>query len=682
MSMPVIQPHQKIPIEYLVSKNPLQHGLVLNHYMGTGKTLTAGFFIKNYPNDKIVIMLPSGLETQWTNELSKINVDIVKNNIQFYTYAEIHKTIVNSKNSKKIIEFKNLIKNSILIVDEAHILTDYLSYCKEHRNEDFPKIIKYLYDTKKILLMSGTISLYDFVYFINLCAGKTILPYKEEQFLTKFSVSYPLQIKFLEIIEIFIKYNPLGFLSDKELGFILSLFTGNTGYKFFFTNKTKQEQENLLQSIDITSDFLNTITKISSNLSLSKLFKKKFSKEINSNIKPLEINWKETREILSKTENKEIVTEEISRFQRVIENLSLLTSRQSIMNIILSYIVLKMGSLTMNYLKNLIKERIGYTLLDEKKLKKANLDKYFSFYKYVENIEFYPTFELKTKKVEYTTPQLKLLSKIMLNLVLEPQEYYDLDYKDTLHEAEIYTTAVTLNDKHNTAIGNLYETPYKFKKILEIYKKNPISTIVWSNHHKSGLLLFSKFLKNNNIKHVIFTPTLSKKLKIQYIEDFKNKKINLLLLHKDFYQGFSISGCRNFHILEPIPKYKDREQLMTRAIRYKSHAHLPIEERNVKIYQWCCTLVYDLNKARHFKEFIKTYFSNLEVNKKIETILSFFTSLISPDDTLLNKHGLEIFLEQRFETTMKNISIDKNTQENTCCIWNPTEICKPPLKPC
>ena len=103
-------PHQIKPLEYIIARCRKQHGLILNHYMGTGKTITGIVFLKNFPKEKKVIILPKGLENIWRTEAKKLDLDT--KNIKFITFSELD-------NFEKYTEY---IKDSICIVDEAHNL--------------------------------------------------------------------------------------------------------------------------------------------------------------------------------------------------------------------------------------------------------------------------------------------------------------------------------------------------------------------------------------------------------------------------------------------------------------------------------------------------------------------------------------------------------------------------------
>jgi hypothetical protein len=74
-----------------------------------------------------------------------------------------------------------------------------------------------------------------------------------------------------------------------------------------------------------------------------------------------------------------------------------------------------------------------------------------------------------------------------------------------------------------------------------------------------------------------------------YLDEFKENKTKILLLHKDLYEGINIFGARQLHILEPVINYDKSKQLFARISRFKSHYHLPVEDRNCTIYIHHCT---------------------------------------------------------------------------------------------
>lgn len=52
-----------------------QKGLLVNHYQGTGKTMTGCYFMKNFTNKKVVL-LPKALKDEWLKSTSTMGLDV------------------------------------------------------------------------------------------------------------------------------------------------------------------------------------------------------------------------------------------------------------------------------------------------------------------------------------------------------------------------------------------------------------------------------------------------------------------------------------------------------------------------------------------------------------------------------------------------------------------------------
>ncbi len=321
-------------------------------------------------------------------------------------------------------------------------------------------------------------------------------------------------------------------------------------------------------------------------------------------------------------------------------------------------------------------------LLDARVFKKNGLDTYFSYYKYTNNIELYPTSKIISKQVNYTLPQLELVIKVLGNN-MEIDDYMNLQIYATREEAGLFKSEVDYHDNRLLAIGNLYSEPNKFKEIVKIYNEGKLQTVVYSYFYENGILKFSEYLKLHNIEHTIYEPSLSTELKDKYLLDFKNKKIKILLLHPGYYHGLSISGCNIFHILEPSTNVSKYEQLITRVIRFKSHSHLPVSERFVNIYEWSCTLVNDINKISHMEVAFQVYQNSKEVTKTILQLLDLVKGIMSPDDLHKSWENWDKNATKNAVDLLKDISIDDNTLDNTCNILMPpgNKINKK-IKPC
>jgi hypothetical protein len=62
--------------------------------------------------------------------------------------------------------------------------------------------------------------------------------------------------------------------------------------------------------------------------------------------------------------------------------------------------------------------------------------------------------------------------------------------------------------------------------------------------------------------------------------------LNTLLVSSAGGEGLDLKGARGVHILEPHFNDEKINQVIGRAARYKSHANLPEEDRNVQVYKY------------------------------------------------------------------------------------------------
>nr|QFG73651.1 MAG: SNF2 family N-terminal domain protein [Megaviridae environmental sample] len=147
-------------------------GLILNHGMGSGKTLTsiacAEDAMKNKPNLQIHVAVPAKLVSNYEKELAKAN-------------ANTSKYIIMS-HDKYIKWIQPPYSNILLIVDEAHILRN----ATTEKSKVFFKVARYCY---KVLLLTGTPLVNypsDASHLLNMIKGNKFLPTDQKIFNTKF----------------------------------------------------------------------------------------------------------------------------------------------------------------------------------------------------------------------------------------------------------------------------------------------------------------------------------------------------------------------------------------------------------------------------------------------------------------------------------------------------------------
>lgn len=107
--------------------------------------------------------------------------------------------------------------------------------------------------------------------------------------------------------------------------------------------------------------------------------------------------------------------------------------------------------------------------------------------------------------------------------------------------------------------------------------------IIYSNYLEAGLRPLSKELSKAGVNHAVYDGSLSAKEKDALIEEYNQGKTPTLLLSSTGTEGLNLKGTKIVQTMEPHFNQKKIDQVVARGIRFKSHAHLPDEERHVSV---------------------------------------------------------------------------------------------------
>ena len=229
--------------------------------------------------------------------------------------------------------------------------------------------------------------------------------------------------------------------------------------------------------------------------------------------------------------------------------------------------------------------------------------RYLSYYEInALNLKNYPAKNFIMRKTSYNKEQLRFffdfadeaLSNKQLNRIVSESSSGLKGQMMSLNSTEIQSRLATTVGA-GREIGNFHFTvgkkrvePPKFKEILKTIKKDFDRTVIYSNYYNNGLLLFAEYLKRNGLREQIqvldvnATPSEQKVI----IDNYNSGKKKILLLHPEVTEGVSLIGTQQFHMLEPPINSTLQEQVIGRAVRFKSHSHLPKNKRKVDIYLW------------------------------------------------------------------------------------------------
>jgi superfamily II DNA or RNA helicase len=129
-----------------------------------------------------------------------------------------------------------------------------------------------------------------------------------------------------------------------------------------------------------------------------------------------------------------------------------------------------------------------------------------------------------------------------------------------------------------------------FERFSEGLAANPgHKAVIYSNYLEAGLKPYEALLQAKGIPYGTFTGEMKKKERDQLVKDYNEGRINALLVSSAGGEGLDLKGTRQIQILDPHWNKEKLEQVIGRGIRYKSHAHLPEDQRNVDVEHYVST---------------------------------------------------------------------------------------------
>jgi len=124
-------------------------------------------------------------------------------------------------------------------------------------------------------------------------------------------------------------------------------------------------------------------------------------------------------------------------------------------------------------------------------------------------------------------------------------------------------------------------------ELQHLLEKNPqAKALVYSNYLDAGINPYKHKLDDLKIPYGEFTGALSRKKRDQMVADYNDNKLRALLLSRAGGEGLDLKGTRLIQLLEPHWNEEALKQVTARGIRYKSHADLPEDQRNVMVQHY------------------------------------------------------------------------------------------------
>jgi len=249
------------------------------------------------------------------------------------------------------------------------------------------------------------------------------------------------------------------------------------------------------------------------------------------------------------------------------------------------------------------------------------------------NAEDFPTVTHHTVKVDMDKDQQRIYKfleedvpapvrwKIRLGLPLSKKESSDLNAFSTgIRQA-------SNNIKPYVPNPDSYGASPKQRKMADSIQERLGSDknyrgISYSNYLESGLRPLSKELNDRGIANSIYDGSLSAREKDAMVEDYNSGKVKQLLVSSSGAEGLNTKGTKLVQIMEPHFNKSKIDQVVARGVRFKSHAHLPDNERHVDV--------------EHYHSTMPTGMIDKIVGRKTSTIDEYLTNASEQKDKVKN----------------------------------------------
>ncbi len=631
----ILLSHQKKVLKRIWEARYSNDGMIINHYMGTGKTLTGIYIFKLFEKEKKILVCPENLIFHWKGYLKNFNI----RNVSLLTYKDI-KFMTNTETPDKINKLNKILKDAVVVYDEGHKLASIfsklrsVSLLKDVQTED--KKVNFNEDTFDDLERYSTVydkRLYDKPQLI--------------EFIEKINMSY----------KNFILSGTLYENRIDDLRWLINTVAKREQVPYNTTEFTDMFFKLSGGSVKIRKWVIPILTSFLSLINFGLLGNTSISNVLGLIIKDLD-------ELASMGENHSSqVYGFFDRLKTIEETVAKAEFLFSNKNMFYNFILATIHKFIYINIGNLLSATLT---IDTNNKDVMSCGKYFSFYKY-ENDKKYPNMIFIDKKVPYTDPQMEVLVELLTNNtykvpndILRLLKLYKTE-EDAMINKKASSAMSIYYTKNGTILGNLDiddKIPYKMLEIIKLFTKQPKPTIVYSSHYNGGIKILEKYIDKAGIDYRVINPWGAKNT--EYLHEFETRANTsnplFLLLHPSYSTGISINGCKVFHILEPLISYKEGLQLFTRVVRYNSH--YMFNNKDIEIYMWRCSMHgrMDIVLTALGKTWIK--------KSKLDSFISYWiggnlNSIdITPDDIVYNYYNQETKYQKDIEKSIKILSND------------------------
>ena len=224
------------------------------------------------------------------------------------------------------------------------------------------------------------------------------------------------------------------------------------------------------------------------------------------------------------------------------------------------------------------------------------LSKYVDYHKPDTDNPDFPRLREETVRVPMSKEQQRIYDYMMGELPPHLKKKVQMDLPPNKQEASKLVTFLNgPRQVANTVYGHhegmdmaqaATNSP-KMQAILKRIEENPDQRrLIYSNFLDAGVEPLTAALAGAGVQYGRYTGADNKKLREEAVRAFNDGKTNTLLVSSAGGEGLDLKGVREVHVMEPHWNEQKLNQVVARARRYGSHAHLPEDERDVTVFRY------------------------------------------------------------------------------------------------
>jgi hypothetical protein len=241
------------------------------------------------------------------------------------------------------------------------------------------------------------------------------------------------------------------------------------------------------------------------------------------------------------------------------------------------------------------------------------------------------------------------------------QNFKETNENQFLNLTRRATQNIDNNVKLNAKLDFVQKLITKYNDLNKsLSKKDKYKVVIYSQFINHGIELIKNIIDVNSA-------TISGKTKVSERADicdqFNKGNNTVLFLTNAGGEGLDLKGTDAIVLMEPTWNNNTSEQVIARAIRYKSHANRPDDRKKVEVFRLCHISKED--RSEDTKQYIKDYMSNLErrlhMGQKIfPSVMYLSKNIVSCDLVMETYQQAKQLILDYYDKQLQDLAIENN----------------------